>query len=324
MNTNTAEIVTTRHNHLIDPHLHIWGWEIPAYLFLGGMVAGILILTALTALRSGRNPGSRPLRLMPMVALGLLSLGMAALFLDLEYKLHVFRFYLAFLPSSPMSWGSWILVLVYPAAFLMGLTLLEPAERTAVRMWKPWRMLGMTGWVDRLFAFADSRRRGILIASLVAGACLGIYTGLLLGVLGARPLWNSTLLGPLFLVSGISTGAAFMLLFRPRDHEHRDLVRWDMAAIGAELLLLGLLLINLATGPQTSQAAAQLFLGGSWTGAFWALVVIAGLLVPLVMEVLEQRKHLNPTAISAALVLVGGISLRFILLMAGQESLGVF
>ena len=50
---------------------------------------------------------------------------MLALFLDLEFKKHVYRFYLAFLPSSPMSWGSWILILVYPAALLLGLGSLD-------------------------------------------------------------------------------------------------------------------------------------------------------------------------------------------------------
>ena len=38
------EITTTRHNPLIDPHLAVWSWEIPVYLFLGGLVAGMMIL----------------------------------------------------------------------------------------------------------------------------------------------------------------------------------------------------------------------------------------------------------------------------------------
>ena len=39
------EITTTRNNHLIDPIFHAWGWEIPVYLFLGGMVAGMMIIS---------------------------------------------------------------------------------------------------------------------------------------------------------------------------------------------------------------------------------------------------------------------------------------
>ena len=36
-------LVSGRMNHLIDPQLNIWHWQIPLYLFLGGMAAGILV-----------------------------------------------------------------------------------------------------------------------------------------------------------------------------------------------------------------------------------------------------------------------------------------
>ena len=43
-----------RASNLIDPQLRIWGWEIPVYLFLGGMVAGLAgaLLVNLTGLAS--------------------------------------------------------------------------------------------------------------------------------------------------------------------------------------------------------------------------------------------------------------------------------
>jgi formate-dependent nitrite reductase membrane component NrfD len=41
----TPELFITRHNHLIDPFVHVWSWQIPVYLFLGGWVAGNMILT---------------------------------------------------------------------------------------------------------------------------------------------------------------------------------------------------------------------------------------------------------------------------------------
>ena len=48
------ELVLTRHNELIDPLVRVWGWEIPVYLFLGGWVAGMMILVGYFLLR-GRN-----------------------------------------------------------------------------------------------------------------------------------------------------------------------------------------------------------------------------------------------------------------------------
>ena len=35
-------LVTARHNYKVDPGLAIWSWEIPVYLFLGGLTAGIV------------------------------------------------------------------------------------------------------------------------------------------------------------------------------------------------------------------------------------------------------------------------------------------
>ncbi|MFH1277307.1 MAG: NrfD/PsrC family molybdoenzyme membrane anchor subunit [Candidatus Eisenbacteria bacterium] len=312
------EILHGRHNPGIDPALHIWGWEISVYLFLGGLAAGILILSAALEMRAKTRPEALRLRVMPLVALVILSAGMVALLADLEYKIHFWRFYLAFEPRSPMSWGSWILLIVYPVGLLLGLGALTGEERRGLARFPLVRPFG--GLLRRAAAFSDRRRRGILVAAVAAGALLGAYTGLLLGTLGARPAWNTTILGPLFLLSGLSTGAAFMLLFRPPEEERHVLVRWDMALIGAEFLFIILMILDLATGDRARQAAAGALLGGPYTGVFWALVVVTGLAVPLALESVETRRSVSPTLLAPALVLIGGLSLRWILLAAGQAS----
>ena len=128
------EITTTRHNPLVDPHLAVWSWEIPVYLFLGGIVAGMMVLAGVNLVRLAR--GDDPKRFFsvqtPVFAMVLLSLGMGALFLDLEHKPYVWRLYLTFHPDSPMSWGAWILVLVYPV--LLATALVRPPE-LAMLLW---------------------------------------------------------------------------------------------------------------------------------------------------------------------------------------------
>ena len=49
------EITSTRHNHLIDPVLHAWSWEIPLYLFVGGIVAGMMVIGGLAMLRLAKG-----------------------------------------------------------------------------------------------------------------------------------------------------------------------------------------------------------------------------------------------------------------------------
>lgn len=317
MNPSLVETTTTRANHGIDPVLHAWGWEIVVYLFLGGVVAGILVWTAALELRSGSRPRSRALLAMPFVALGLLSVGMLALWLDLAHRMWAWRFYAAFRPTSPMSWGAWILVLIYPVALLHGLGSLDAGQRSWLSARTP-RFL--SGLLDALARLSDTYRRALLVTSVAMGAGLGIYTGLLLGTMPARIQWNSAVLGPLFLASGLSTGAAFLLLFRLDDEERRTLVGWDVVAIVAELVLIGLMLVGFATSGEAGRLAADNLLGGAYTAVFWSLVVGMGLLVPLVMELLERRRHLPFVALVPVLILAGGVALRWILLVAGQES----
>jgi formate-dependent nitrite reductase membrane component NrfD len=141
----------------------------------------------------------------------------------------------------------------------------------------------------------------------------------LLSTLGARALWASALLGPLFLASGVSTGAAFVLLFRLAGEERHLVERWDRFAIALELAIIGLFLVGLATQGEASRQAAALLLGGPYTAAFWAVVVASGLAVPALLGLLQGRRALRPTAIGPALVLVGGFALRWILVAAGQR-----
>ena len=56
---------------------------------------------------------------MPWVAPIAISVGMFFLWLDLEHPFNAWRFYLTFKLTSPMSWGAWILLGVYPVSILL-------------------------------------------------------------------------------------------------------------------------------------------------------------------------------------------------------------
>ena len=106
------EITTTRLNPHVDPVLTVWEWQIPVYLFVGGVIAGMMIIAGVNMLRlaKGERTGGFYSVQAPILGFLLLNAGMFALFLDLEHKLYVYRVYMAFEPLSPMSWGSWILL----------------------------------------------------------------------------------------------------------------------------------------------------------------------------------------------------------------------
>lgn len=307
------EITSTRANHLIDPVLHVWHSEVAVYLFLGGMVAGIMILAGLSVLGKPSAERSRAASLMLWAAPALISAGMLFLWLDLANRFNAFRFYLVLRPSSPMSWGAWILLVIYPVSILLAWVMTPEDFRE--------RWLERIPFVSKLDAIIDWAMRNVrllAILNIVAGAALGIYTGVLLGTMAARPLWNSAILGPLFLTSGLSTGAAFMLLYQLHDKERVLLGKLDMGLIVVELALIALWFIGLASGGAAARGALSVFFGGPYTAAFWTLVIALGLLAPLVGEWIEHRHGVIPGRTTAILVLIGGFALRWILVYAGQ------
>jgi len=338
------ELTTTRHNPGIDPVLHAWGWEIPVYLFLGGLVAGLMIIAGvrLLVMKPRERQAMVCCTIGPLVGLILLSVGMLALFLDLAHKLYVWRLYLTFEPTSPMSWGSWILLLVYPALLANMLAHLPEAIPALARRFPV---------LVTISDFILARQRlvvGIGVGNMVLGVALGIYTGILISGLPARPLWNTSLLGPLFLFSGLSTAAALLhgiLVVSLKDEERpafadfllSTLARWsqgrgpdtsiapvltraDNSFLTIELGLLMLFLIGLITSTEVNQQAAAMLLTGGYAAPFWVLVIGIGILAPLTLQYLELQNRIRHTLAPSVMVLIGGLALRFILVYAGQES----
>jgi protein NrfD len=307
----TPELFITRHNHLIDPFVRVWDWQIPVYLFLGGWVAGMMVITGLSLLKGRHRVASCVCSALPGVGLVLLSLGMLALFLDLEHKLYVWRLYTTFEPSSPMSWGAWILLLVYPVLVLTWLVrppaLLQDLSQTVER-------------VSQGLQARPGAVRAVGALGIGLGVALGIYTGILLSSLGARPLWNSALLGPLFLVSGLSGAAAFAHMVARNPVEREEMAHIDNVMLPVELALLTLFLLGLLAGSAPQVEAARLFLGGAYTAAFWVFVVGFGIALPFVIQMLAVRHRIAHTPVAPILVLAGGLALRFVFVGAGQLS----
>jgi protein NrfD len=164
----------------------------------------------------------------------------------------------------------------------------------------------------------------------------------------ARPLWNSAILGPLFLVSGLSAAAAMVHLVSslvpghpaprgflggalamlvqplgerpPEPATATGLVRADLAFLAVELVLILLLIVGLVSSSASHVAAAQIILSGPYATLFWAGVVGAGIVVPLVMQALELGHRIPHTIVPALLVLAGGFALRWVMVGAGQAS----
>ncbi|HJZ41059.1 MAG TPA: NrfD/PsrC family molybdoenzyme membrane anchor subunit [Bacteroidales bacterium] len=304
-------IVSGRMNPMVDPHLYIWHWQIPLYLFLGGLAAGILFFAALYFISGKEKEYPTAVKLVPFITPLLLVIGLIALFIDLRHKAFFWQLYTSIKLQSPMSWGAWTLMVITPVSFIW--CALHIREFVPDWNWK-------FEWLKTMEAFFNKYKKALAWVMLISAVILGIYTGILLSAFNARPLWNTSILGPLFLASGLSAGAAAILIFSKSPAERKLFAKIDLIIIGIELFLIIHMFMGFFASTQVQIEAARLFLGGPYTVSFWIFVVIIGMIVPAILEVMELRKFHIPAILPALLVIFGNIMLRFIFVDAGQAS----
>jgi formate-dependent nitrite reductase membrane component NrfD len=284
-----------------------WGWLIALYFFFGGLTGGSYFLASLIDL-FGR-PEDRPLsRLGYYIAFPCNVISVLLLIGDLRrperfwhmlIESHTYR--PMFKYWSPMSSGSWALLIFGVFAFVSFLGALADAKRIP---WPAWRKVHPPSLLGRFIAVI-----GGIFGFYVAG-----YTGVLLAVTN-RPIWSDTpLLGLLFIVSAASTSAALMLLLARGSHLTTpgifSLRRLDAWVLMLEVIVLVAVVLSL--GPVLRV----------WMNA-WGLVLVLGVLVlgMLLPLMLHRRKNwlggLN-MPMAAALVLVGGFLLRLVIVFSAQ------
>src|SRR5438034_9443949 len=281
------------------PH---WTWFIIPYFFVGGLAGGAYFLSAL--LDWFGRPEDRPVvRTGYDVAAGGAILSGLLLTIDLGRPLRFWHmlFQSANFPAiiftwwSPISFGAWGILLFGLFAVLSALG--ARAEEGRLQM-PALRAVGgvVRGGVAKLVAGV-----GGLLGLFIAG-----YTGILLSVTN-RPIWaDSPWLGALFLASGVSTGAAALILLSPGRGATERTLGWlssfDAKALVVELLVLIAFIWSL--GP------INRVWGSVWGVPLLGCVVGCGILAPL-------RMHAKP-AQAAKLVLLGGFLLRLATMLASE------
>ena len=277
-----------------SPH---WGAYIVLYFFVGGIAGGTFFLAGLLHL-AGRPEDGPAVRAGYGVALAGAVLSGLLLTLDLTKPA---RFWHMLFQSNtgapmlkswvPMSVGAWALLGFGAVALLAALGALGEARPDR---WKR-------------AAFLARGVPGALLAVLACGLGLFLagYTGVLLAVT-SRPVWaESNWLGALFLLSGVSTGIATLLLLRRRTGQVPATTEW---LVRLDRRLLWLELATLAAFLWSLRPVFDLWVG--WAGAVLGLGVVgAGIIAPLALE-LRSPPRTGRISRAAVLVLVGGLLLR--------------
>jgi polysulfide reductase chain C len=302
-----------------SPH---WEWWILAYFFLGGLTGGLYVLATMLRLW-GSASDEAAARIGFLWAFPLLVLCPIFLTIDLGRPLRFWHMLLnttpgrgglSFISWSPMSVGSWVLLLYGFFSFVSFLQARAADGRLRTPMGTP-------------------RVGGAVLLFNVIGAILGAYvvsyTGVLLSV-SNQPVWSdSWALGGLFLASGLSASSA-LLAWLVRDRRELEMTevrlhRAERYFAVLELILLIVFLVNLSGAGTLSRAAAGAF------SVVWILVFLS--LVPPLVGTVRPSIQLQPGSGTAAVaraaggmsattilvsVLVGTLLLRFAVIFSAQ------
>ncbi|MFC1871674.1 NrfD/PsrC family molybdoenzyme membrane anchor subunit [Chloroflexota bacterium] len=293
-----------------------WGAPIWLYLWLAGMAGGAYF-GAFLAERRGAGADRRLLRIATYLGIPLAISGVALLIIDLGQPLRFWHLMVNFNVTSPMSMGTWILLVWVGIAIMLVIAWRVERHRAESVSRNLRRLIEVLVWIDFIFA--------IFLMS---------YTGVLLAA-SSQPMWAGTLLLPsLFVVSAVSTGIAILaftvLITRnswniPNRMVSR-LIEADAVVIIIELAVLVGYIIWLTNGamPGTHQAM-RLLTTGVLAARFWFGVVLLALLIPLGLNVahwgkdIKSKRSIWGSALaSSACVILGAMVLRLVMVVGGQ------
>ena len=291
-----------------------WGFPIWLYLWLAGMAAGAYF-SAFLAERFGKHTDHRFLHIAIYFGIPTAMAGVAFLLADLSNPLQFWRLFVSFNITSPMSMGSWLLVLWMTVGMLI-IFLWHLRNRIPIKPVNLKRIRNFLHWTG-----------------FFASVLLMTYTGVLLAA-SNQPLWASTvLLPPLFVVSAVSTGAAILILismitrmWKTYGETIRRMVQVVVVIIVIELavLLVYFLWLSQSGIPGAVESMSQLTTG-TLAVPFWLGVVLLAILLPFALNIANWGKKLEGHRVafvasiaSSACVVFGGLALRIVIVIGGQ------
>lgn len=317
-------------------HIH-WNWIVAIDLFAAGLSAGAFIISA-TAYFLGKEKYENITRIGAYIAPFPVIIGILCLLYDLERPQLFWKLFVTFQPSSVMSLGSWLLLFFSLFSFVH------------FYLWLPERYdylkilprIRSHRFLSRFKGDNLTKVRGLVAGfGIPISIGVGIYTGVLLGALTARPFWNNPMLPMLFLISAMMTGSAsicfvgcFIKGFWGMSRENVATNKFMIHSVDFTLMVFSIIatflfILGLYVSPRSSAEAVHLIMGGEFTLLFWIVAVGVGIVLPLSLEVYELIPHYiehvelrdhNPwiSGIITVSVLIGGFTMRYIVIYAGQ------
>ena len=294
----------------------VWGPIMAGYLFFGGLAGGAYVVSALADLFKGEDYEALS-KSGTYVSFFSILIGLVLLVLDLKRfqvaPLGILNAYRRF-PDSILTVGTWTVT---------GFTAIS--------------LVTSILWLFKGNALA---RKIVEIVGIILGLTTTAYTGLLLAFARGASFWSSPLLPWTFVVSGTLTGlsvtlfmipifAVFMPKLKPFWELYNDkskfaeIVGQSQKYVAVLIVIeLVLVMIELATG----HGHVEILLTGSILSLIFYTYLMIGLVAPLGISVYTTKmksttkdEYLILFSMGQyALILMGGLLLRYVILTAGQ------
>lgn len=268
-----------------------WSASYSIYFFVIGISAALFFFSALSWYVREFEPLRKSSFLLSFVLLaagGLLLIG------DLSQPMRFLNImnpaYLNF--ASPLAWGGLNLISFGLVSALYFLTMNSGSTGTS-------KLLGVVG-------------------SLLALG-LPVYTGFDLTVHQNRPVWNTPLMPVLFVAMSTVSGAAVASFLAKGEELLLDRLRHIMLwSGGAVAVMLISLLGTTAYGGVGQELTFMLMTSGTLGMIFVGIGIIAGTALPVALMLTQFGHSKTGIAIGALLLLIGGMALRYSILVGGQ------
>jgi len=329
-------------NYLFNVHHEIpLGYLIAVYFFYTGLSAGSFLLSSLSSVLGLKK--FKPIaKIGTIMALALLGIAPLHLIVDLEQPLRFWHLFVYLNPTSPISYGSYLLT-AYPimtaiyAWFMMRKDFALGAKNLTNWRGKLYRFLtfGKMDTSDEAYANDQKwvKKLGTInvpLALLVHG-----YTGFILANVQARGIWNTGLMPFIFLMSAVVSGTGLLIILtmlaerylstKKRITEERKTLIFDIAkmmawfiVIDATLLIVAFIVLYYA-GTNAYETAWQMLHGEHQFG-FLVNEVTIGLLIPFIMLAIPKiRKTYTGVVTASLMTLYGVMAMRINFVVGGQQ-----
>ncbi|MBE3555412.1 MAG: polysulfide reductase NrfD [Thermicanus sp.] len=317
------------------------GYLIAVYFFYTGLSAGSFLLSSLSSVLGMKK--YKPIsKIGTVMALTLLAIAPLHLIVDLEQPARFWHLFVYLNPSSPITYGSFLLTL-YP---LM----------TAIYGWFMFRKdfaLGaksLTNWRGRLYRFLsfgfldtseesfkkdEKRVKQLGMITVPLALMVHGYTGFILANVQARGLWNTALMPYIFLMSAVVSGTGLLLILtmiaerffstKKRITPERKALIVEIAGMMVWFILIDAVLLITAfivlyyAGTNAHETAWQM-LYGEHQIPFLVYEVLIGLLLPFILfSIRKVRESYAGITIASLMTLFGVMAMRMNFVVGGQQ-----